>query len=398
MTRQNISTGTAANDGTGDTLRTAATKINSNFTELYTHLGAGGGDSLSTFITFEDSAIVFEGATIDANEIRLTAQDASADRQIQLPNATGVITLNEATQTLVNKTINIANNTITATTTIGSTAVALGGTATSFAGISSLQTETLTNATGNLLVNSHTYITEFRGGGSTEGMIQLNCAVNSHGQIIRSAPHSVGATNTLILPGGSTIGNDSATLLSDIGTQTIRNKTIAAAQINDPKIGKALNDSSSNELISFTKTGSAVNHINITNKNTNNAPIIGAAGDDTNVSLVVQAKGTGNVGVSALKPTFSVDTISSNGAVSANHTYIIGNKGSGGTLACGLADGAAAGEYKIFTNKGSENFEITPTNFGQGSKFTLSQHDGCTCVFDGTNWYLVGNQSSVAVA
>ena len=297
-----------------------------------------------------------------------------------------------------NKTINIANNTITATTTIGSTAVALGGTATTFAGISSLQTETLTNATGNLLVNSHTYITEFRGGGSTEGMIQLNCAVNSHGQIVRSAPHSVGATNTLILPGGSTIGNDSATLLSDIGTQTIRNKTLAANLLNEPKIGKAINDSSGNQLISFTKTASAVNHVNITNKNTNNAPIIGAAGDDTNVSLVVQAKGTGNVGVSALKATFSVDTISSNGAASPNHTYIIGNKGSGGTLAVSLADGAAAGEYKIFTNKGSEALEVTPTNFGQGAKFTLAQHDGCTCVFDGTNWYLVGNQGEVTVA
>lgn len=35
MSKQVISTGTAANDGTGDTLRGAAIKINSNFTELY---------------------------------------------------------------------------------------------------------------------------------------------------------------------------------------------------------------------------------------------------------------------------------------------------------------------------------------------------------------------------
>ena len=42
-------------------------------------------------------------------------------------------------------------------------------------GLTSVQTETLTNASGNLLVNSSTYITEFRGGGSTEGQIQLNC-------------------------------------------------------------------------------------------------------------------------------------------------------------------------------------------------------------------------------
>jgi len=35
MSRQNIFTGTTANDGTGDTLRTAFGKVNSNFTELY---------------------------------------------------------------------------------------------------------------------------------------------------------------------------------------------------------------------------------------------------------------------------------------------------------------------------------------------------------------------------
>jgi hypothetical protein len=38
MTRQVIGVGTIANDGTGDPLRTAWTKANSNFTELYTTL------------------------------------------------------------------------------------------------------------------------------------------------------------------------------------------------------------------------------------------------------------------------------------------------------------------------------------------------------------------------
>ena len=45
-------------------------------------------------------------------------------------------------------------------------------------GLTSVQTETLTNASGNLLVDSATYITEFRGDGTTGGtvgQIQLNC-------------------------------------------------------------------------------------------------------------------------------------------------------------------------------------------------------------------------------
>ena len=49
MTRQNINIGSSANDGTGDTLRTAGTKINANFKEIYTQLG-GDSSVLSTLV------------------------------------------------------------------------------------------------------------------------------------------------------------------------------------------------------------------------------------------------------------------------------------------------------------------------------------------------------------
>ena len=83
----------------------------------------------------------------------------------------------------------------------------------------------LKNTSGNFTVAPATQIFEIKGSGSTEGQVQLNCAVNSHGQKITAADHSLGATNTLTLPGGSTIGNSDATLVSDTGTQTISNKT-----------------------------------------------------------------------------------------------------------------------------------------------------------------------------
>ena len=38
MARLNIDTGTEGNSATGDTLRTAITKINTNFDEVYTDL------------------------------------------------------------------------------------------------------------------------------------------------------------------------------------------------------------------------------------------------------------------------------------------------------------------------------------------------------------------------
>ena len=39
MAKQNLSVGSAANDGTGDTLRDGAIKLNSVIDELYTNLG-----------------------------------------------------------------------------------------------------------------------------------------------------------------------------------------------------------------------------------------------------------------------------------------------------------------------------------------------------------------------
>ena len=84
---------------------------------------------------------------------------------------------------------------------------------------------------GNVEVNPASQILEVKGDGtSKEGQIQLNCHDNSHGQKI-TADHSVGATNTLTLPGGSTIGNSDATLVSDTGTQTLTNKTLTSPTI-----------------------------------------------------------------------------------------------------------------------------------------------------------------------
>ena len=79
----------------------------------------------------------------------------------------------------------------------------------------------LTSSSGNVQVTAASYITEFRGGGSTEGQIRLNCHVNSHGQTIKPQPHSEGVTNTLTLPAGG-----DQELVGTTATQTLTNKTI----------------------------------------------------------------------------------------------------------------------------------------------------------------------------
>ncbi len=77
------------------------------------------------------------------------------------------------------------------------------------------------NESGNLTINPATQIVEVKGDGSSvEGQIQLNCHDNSHGQRLRAQPHSEGVTNTMLLPQGA-----SSTLVSQVGTATLTNKT-----------------------------------------------------------------------------------------------------------------------------------------------------------------------------
>jgi hypothetical protein len=51
------------------------------------------------------TSIVFEGTTNDSAELTLTTVDPSVDRTVTIPDATGTVVLDTATQTLSNKTL-----------------------------------------------------------------------------------------------------------------------------------------------------------------------------------------------------------------------------------------------------------------------------------------------------
>tara|TARA_R100000329_G_scaffold9771_1_gene11118 strand:- start:1408 stop:3261 length:1854 start_codon:yes stop_codon:yes gene_type:complete len=89
-----------------------------------------------------------------------------------------------------------------------------------------------TITSGNLIVDPYTYKLEVKGGttgGSTSGMIQLNCENNSHGQTIQAQPHSAGVTNKMLLPAGA-----DSTLVSLVSTDTLTNKTLTTATLTTP--------------------------------------------------------------------------------------------------------------------------------------------------------------------
>ena len=64
MARLNIDTGILGNPSTGDTLRTAMTKINTNFTEVYSLVRDGSSGLIATDVTNGDLKIQANGTGV----------------------------------------------------------------------------------------------------------------------------------------------------------------------------------------------------------------------------------------------------------------------------------------------------------------------------------------------
>jgi len=98
MAFQILELGTAADDGTGDSLRVGGDKINDNFVEIYTALG--DGDGISTGITASASVIALQNPTLSgviggtqtsATITTLTAATISSASTITFDAATDII-------------------------------------------------------------------------------------------------------------------------------------------------------------------------------------------------------------------------------------------------------------------------------------------------------------------
>jgi len=73
------------------------------------------------------------------------------------------------------------------------------------------------------------------------------------------------------------------------GTQTLTNKTLTS-----PIIGTSILDTSSNELLKLTATGSAINELTLANAATGNGPTVSAtSSSDTNIDININPLGTG---------------------------------------------------------------------------------------------------------
>jgi hypothetical protein len=100
MARLNIDTGTEGNPATGDTLRTAMTKINTNFTEVYSLVGDGDTGLLTTSVTNGDIKVQPNGTgnveidSLQISDTTITPLNTNADLTLGV-NGTGNVVVND---------------------------------------------------------------------------------------------------------------------------------------------------------------------------------------------------------------------------------------------------------------------------------------------------------------
>lgn len=263
MSRQIINTGLVANDDTGDTLRSAATKMNANFLELYLSLW-GDSSSPSTKIKLDSDGIIFEGSSDDAFETTLSVENPTADRSIMLLDESGTIVLDSAEQNLTNKTLIDP-------------------------------------------VLRHPDICDSANGSEYCISIIPNTSITKNINI--NFPDLA----------------DSDTFVTLNSTGTLTNKTLTSATLTNPKITDTLLDTNGNESLVLTSTASAVNHINIINSVTTSAPTIKSVGTDTNIGMYLSGKGSGNISVrSGLS--YNTNAYTAGGAISLDYPVAILNR------------------------------------------------------------------------
>lgn len=218
MAQQSINIGSAANDGTGDPLRTAFDKINDNFTELY-------GSTAEANDLVEDSTPQL-GGDLDVNGRRITSARSNEDI-ILLPNGTGGVVASAiriAGTTLSaddSSSVNINEGLIVDGTMSVSGASTLTGavTASSTLGVSGITTLTttvidnLTISDANIISSSNSDINITPGG--TGDVVLGSLRVNGT-TLDSSDSSSININEALVVDGTATVSG-AATLSSTLG-------------------------------------------------------------------------------------------------------------------------------------------------------------------------------------
>ena len=321
MAQQTLNVGSNANDGTGDTLRSAMTKVNTMFTELYLSPLSGGDLSFS------------------GNEISATR---SNEDLVFKPSGTGAISFpairindNAIEGTRSNENINLLPN--------GTGSVIFGALKINGTSLSS-DDSSIININDGLIVD---------GTMNVSGAATLSGAVNLSSTL--AVPSALTTLSTLNVTGATSL----------VGTTTIDNLTF-----NDNTIG-----SSSNADINLTPggTGSVVianltvdSNINITDNEIKTT--------QSNSDLIISPAGTGQIVIAKAdinSGTIDNTVIGATTPAAGTFTTLITNSAL-------TVDGVTINDNTISTNASNANLELTGNGTGtvKISGFNFPTSDG----------------------
>ena len=176
---------------------------------------------------------------------------------------------------------------------------------------------------------------DIRTGTGNVSKIKFYCeASNAHFQTLQAAPHSAGASNTLVLPASG------SNLISDTATQTLTNKTLTSPDINTPDIDGGAIDGA--VIGANTRAAGSFTTVNA------NSTITGQSFTDSTATL----SGGGLTGLTNL----SVDNINANAntisTTNSNGDLILSPNGTGTvTVPSGYKDRSGFGTTSLVTKE-----------------------------------------------
>lgn len=164
--------------------------------------------------------------------------------------------------------------------------------------------------------------------------------------------------------------------------------------------GNAIGDGT-RELLTFTENASAVNHVNIENQATGGGPIISAAGDDANVDLVIDGKGTGDVVLSSSNLDVTGNIVVS-GTVDGRDIATDGTKLDGIEASADVTDAtnvdAAGAVMNTDTSTASMSFVIDEDNMASDSATKVPTQQSVKAYVDasagGGDYELIGSATA----
>jgi len=216
MTKSVINLGTSPNDRTGDTLRDAGTKVNSNFNELYTALGTGTALSIAVSGATTGQVLKYNGTNFvpstDLNTDAVTSVNTltgavvlTADSIAEAGTPTNLYFTNARARSAVSATSGVAYNSSTGVITLSATSDNLTeGTTNLFYTSSRFNTSFGSKTTNDLAegnVNKYFSNTLARGAISVSGNLSYNSSTGvisytSQARAGSSAPATATSTGT----------------------------------------------------------------------------------------------------------------------------------------------------------------------------------------------------------